>query len=350
MNLPKRSPVFIRFVIPIVFLAFIFLCSRIPLLADAYMVRCYPAIATVLSLITQWVPFSLLDLLIIVAIVILLGSIIMMCMRRLTVRCWANIFLLSILWIIVWFYMAWGIGYFRPGFHQRFAVAQPAEDKDFFEAFVIRYIDSLNHAYIADPPFDIKEIDRAIEITYEKYHEQLQLPYPCGKRRTKRTMTEGLMTRMGVAGFFDPFFNEVQVNNFALPLTYPFTLAHEKAHQLGIASESECNLYAAIVCTSSDYPLVRYSGYLQTVSYLLGSLRKISPEEYKAIAEKIDPRVIADFRRIQEHWQNAISPRLSAVQDKVYDSYLKTNKQQAGIRSYSEMVELLMTWENMKKE
>ena len=350
MNDQKRFHAITRFIVPVVFLAFIFLCSRIPLLAEAYMHYCYPVIATILSYLTHWVPFSLLDVLIILAIATFLAGIVMMCIRRLSVRCWANILLLSVLWLVVWFYMTWGIGYFRLDFHQRFAVDRATEDKDFFEAFVIRYIDSLNHAYIAEPQFDINEIDHAIETMYEKYHQQLQLPYPCGKRHTKRTLTEPLMTRMGVAGYFDPFFNEVQVNNFLLPVSYPFTLAHEKAHQFGIASESECNLYASIVCTSSHHPLVRYSGYMQTVSYLLGSLRRMVPDEYKEITARIDPRVIADFRRIEKHWKDALNPKLSAVQDKVYDSYLKTNKQQSGIRSYSEMVELLLAWENMKKD
>jgi len=338
----------IKYILPVVFLVFVFLCSLIPTLAEWYMRGFYPIIATVFSFFNHWIPFSLLDLLIFVAIVVLLGSIVMICMRRLSFIRWFKIFLLSIMWIAVWFYMAWGIGYFRLGFHERFGVEPPKEDKEYFEAFVIRYIDSLNRAYVANPHFDVKEIDREIEALYKKHHEKLLLPYPCGWRHTKKTLAEPLMTRMGVAGYFDPFFNEVHVNNFALPITYPYTLAHEKAHQFGIASEAECNLYATIICTSSAHYLVRYSGYLQTVSYLLNNLRKISPESYTEIAGQIDPRIMADYRAIREHWQKALNPTLSAVQDKIYDTYLKTNKQQSGILSYSEMTGLLLAWENIK--
>ncbi len=345
----KRFSKWIRFVVPVAFLVFIFLCSRIPSLSETYMQHVYPIIATVLSFLTSWVPFSLLDVLITMAVVALLGGIVMLCMRKLTFRCWINIFSLSLLWIIVWFYMAWGIGYFRSDFHTRFGAEQPAEDKDFFEAFVIRYIDSLNRAYVPDPHFDKSEIDHEIEMMYEKHHRQLWLPYPCGERRTKYTLTEPLMTKMGVAGYFDPFFNEVQVNNYALPISYPFTLAHEKAHQFGIANEAECNFFASVVCTSSRYSLVRYSGYLQTVSYLLGNLRKLSPDSYREIYGRIDQRVVADYRTIREHWQKGLNTTLSDIQDKVYDSYLKTNKQQSGILSYSEMVGLLVTWELMNQ-
>lgn len=339
---------FVKFVVPVVFLAFIFLCSRIPALAESYMQHCYPVIATVLSFISRWFPFSLLDLLVVAAILLLLFTVVMMVLRKWSFRRWIQMILLSLLWILVWFYMAWGIGYFRPDFFHRFGIEQPVEDEAFFEALVDRYIDSLNHSYVSGVAVDTEEIDRVIEKTYQTYAKELQLPYPCGKRRTKYTLAEDLMTQMGVAGFFDPFFNEVQVNHYLLPISYPFTLAHEKAHQFGIASEAECNFYAAVVCMASDHPLVQYSGYLQTIPYLLGSLRRLSPDQYEQIFEKIDTRVIADFRAIQEHWQKALSPRLSAIQDKVYDGYLKTNKQSSGIRSYSEMAELLVAWEQHK--
>jgi len=335
----------LKFLIPSIFLVFVFLCSRIPALAEWYMRVFYPVIATVLSFINRRIPFSLLDVLIIAAIVLFLVSILLMFLKRLRFRCWTVIFLLSVMWLVVWFYMAWGISYFRLSFHERFAVETPKEDRVFFEAFVERYIDLLNRAYIADPHFDIKEIDQEIEALYQKYHEILRLPYPNGWRRTKKTLTEPLMTRMGVSGYFDPFFNEVQVNNYSLPICYPYTLAHEKAHQFGISNEAECNLFASVICNSSDHPLVRYSGNIQTTSYLLGNLRKISPDRYREITGQIDPRIMNDYRVIREHWQKALNPTLSAVQDKIYDTYLKTNKQQSGILSYSEMTELLVAWE-----
>jgi len=338
----------IKYLLPAILLAFVLLCARIPMLAEWYMTACYPVIAVVISFLTHWFPFSVLDVFVIAAVFLLLGSMVMLCMKRLSFRYWAKIFLLSVIWMAIWFYMAWGIGYFRPDFHVRFGVEPPKEDRDFFETFVLCYVDSLNHACIVEPLFDAKEVDDEIEALYEKHHGLLRLPYPNGWRRTRKTIAESLMTRMGVAGYFGPFFNEVHVNNYSPPITYPYTLAHEKAHQFGIANEAECNLYATVICTSSSHPLVRYSGYLQTTSYLLNNLRKISPDRYREIVEQIAPQVIDDYRAIQEHWQKGLNPTLSAMQDKVYDTYLKTNKQQSGLLSYSEMTGLLVAWEMMK--
>jgi hypothetical protein len=316
-------------------------------MAEVYIKHCYPAIASVLSFVSSGVPFSLFDVLMISVIIAFVGGIILIFMRKISFIRWIKVVFSAILWLISWFYIAWGIAYFRPGFHERFGVEPPVEDTVYFEALVCRYIDSLNKSYVAEPHFDIDRIDRAIESAYQKFNQQLRIPYPCGKRRPKCSVIEGLMTRTGVAGFFGPFFNEEHVNYFQLPVSYPFSSAHEKAHQFGIASESECNLYASIICCSNEDSLVRYSGYLATVQYLLSNLRKISPQKYKEIVRKVDSRVIDDYRKISLQWQKALNPTLSSIQDKVYDSYLKTNKQESGILSYSEMTILLVAWEKM---
>ena len=347
MNKRKYITLTIQFSIPAIFLIFIFFCAQNPLLAEWYMRSVYPIVAIALSFFSHWVPFSLLDMLVVIAIIILFGSIIMVCVRRIKFFRWFKVLLLSVLWIVVWFYMSWGIGYFRLDFYERFKVEPPKEDRVFFEELVIRYIDSINQAYVSEPFFDAKEINNEIEALYAKHGGVLHIP-SCGWRTTKKTIAEPLMTRMGVAGYFGPFFNEVHVNSYSLPITYPYTLAHEKAHQFGITNEAECNLFATVICISSDHPLVRYSGYLQTVSYLLSNLRKISPDRYREIAGQIDPRIMADYKTIQDHWQKELNQTMATVQNRVYDTYLKTNNQRSGILSYSEMTGLLVAWEGIR--
>jgi hypothetical protein len=345
----KKITLYLKFAIPIIFLVFIFLCSRIPALAEWYMQNFYPPIATTLSFFSRMVPFSLLDIVLIAVILLIPISIVMLFLRRWRFRRWLKITLLFVLWTVIWFYMAWGISYFRPGFHERFGIERPHVDQVFFEAFVEHYIERLNRAYVANPHFDAQEIDAEIEALFARYHEKLRLPFPNGWRRTKRTITEPLMNRMGILGYFNPWFNEIQINRRAPIFNYPYTLAHEMAHQFGIAHEDESNLIATIITTSSTHPLVRYSGYLQTVRYLLADLRTVSPGRYREIIGQIDPRVMADFRAMQSHWQEAINPTLSAMQTRINDAYLRANQQASGILSYSEMTTLLLAWEISKR-
>ena len=347
----KKLPLWLKYTIPIVFLVFVFLCSRIPALAEWYMQVCYPPIAVTLSFFSRLVPFSLLDIPLIAAIILLPAGIVMMCLRKLRFRRWLKIVSLSVLWITVWFYMSWGIAYFRPGFHERFGIEAPKEDRAFFEALVERYIYRLNQSFVAADPYQfcIEEINAEVEALFAKHHELLRLPYPNGWRRPKRTVTAPLMNRMGILGYFNPFFNEIQINMRAPRLGYPYTLAHEMAHQFGIACEAEANFIAAIITTSSSHPLVRYSGYLQTVRYLINDLRTISPDRYREIIGQIEPQVIADFRAMQEHWQQVLNPTLSEIQSRINDAYLRANQQAGGILSYSKMTRLLAAWELEKK-
>ena len=324
-------------------IAFVLLCRWNTGVAEWYMQTIYPVLAVVLSCFSNLFPFSLFDILTIAAIAIFIFSIAQLFRRRLKLLRWLYYLGMSVIWVILWFYLSWAIGYFRADYYTKFSVSHASVDLEDFSKINLRFIDSLNKYYISIYQIDKTEISEAVEKSYAQLHNELKLPYPNGKRKPKRTIYQSLQIKMGISGFFAPFFNEVHVNT-SVPHTYPFTVAHEKAHQLGIASEAECNLYAAIVCIGSDHPQVRYSGYYELVSYLISALRKASPDLYKAALEHVSPEVTADFSREYIFWQQAISPGLSELQAKVYDSYLKSNNVSSGIASYSEVVELFLTW------
>jgi hypothetical protein len=188
-----------------------------------------------------------------------------------------------------------------------------------------------------------EEIRKEIEKAYKRVHEPLAINYPNGKRRVKKMVFESLFTKMGVSGYYGPFFNEIHINNYSLNFTYPFTLAHEMAHQFGIAKESEANLYAYIVCINSDDERIRYSAYASIISYLLNDVRALMPDEYEEVINSVNPVIIEDLQRNRKHWLSARNETLSDVQNKAYDAYLKGNRISSGRENYSEVVGLLIS-------
>jgi hypothetical protein len=311
----------------------------------------YPVLAISLSYLSNIFPFSLFDVLTIVAMAMLVGGIVQLFRRRLKILRWLYLVAMSITWTALWFYLTWGIGYFRADYYTRSSLSPVTTSLEDFRKISLQYIEILNNNYTYVNHIEKSEIDKTIEKSYAQLHEQLRLSYPSGKRKAKRTIYQALQTKMGITGFFAPFFNEAHVNTSVLPFSYPFTLAHEKAHQLGITSEAECNLYAIIICTSSDNPQVKYSGYYELVNYLLSALRKVVPiDEYRQVYEKVSEKVRADFAREYEFWQQAINPGLAELQTKVYDSYLKSNNISSGVINYSEVVELFLAWEQYKRK
>ena len=321
----------------------IVLFSFSPALSEWYIRVIYPLVATILSFVSGLFPFSLYDLFLIAAVLWLFMRILLAIIRKTGFVRLLFSLLRFVTVIVAWFYFSWGIAYFREDFHSRVKVEKVAYDNEQFKSFATRFIDHANRSYINIHGIDKETTRQDIESTYRRLRQPLLVAYPNGKRRVKPMLFQPLYSKTGVSGYFGPFFNEIHVNNYSLDFTYPFTLAHEMAHQFGIGPESEANLYAFVVCAASNHEQVRYSAYASTLRYVLNDVYRFLPDEYESIYLSVRPEIMADLKRNREHWLAARDESLSNAQDKVYDAYLKTNKISSGQANYSEVVALLVS-------
>ena len=321
----------------------IIIFSRSTTLSEWYMQHIYPVVAIILSTLSGLFPFSLYDLFILVASLYLIVLILFLIFRKTSFKKFLYSLIRFVTILVVWFYFAWGISYFREDFYAKSDLKETTFDAENLKKFVIRFVADANEAYVDFDVMDRAGVRQDLEESYHALHEKLGIDYPNGKRRAKPMLFESLYSKMGVSGYFGPFFNEIHVNNYSLDTTYPFTLAHEMAHQFGIAHESEANLYAFIVCMQSEDERIRYSAYLSTLLYLVNDAAEFLPEEVDSLTSEIRPEIIADLRRNREHWLAVRNRSLSEVQDKAYDAYLKTNKVSSGRENYSEVVGLLIS-------
>lgn len=323
--------------------ALIILFSFIPALSEGYMRHVYPMVATGLSFISGLFPFSLYDLFLIVAVGWLLVLILLAIVRRSGFVRFLFSLLRFVTVIVAWFYFGWGIAYFREDFHTRGNVQETPYNNEEFREFTAWFVEQANQSYVNLGGMDKEVVRQEIESVYHTLQEPLRIAYPNGTRRVKPMLFQSLYAKTGVSGYFGPFFNEIHVNDYSLDFTYPFTLAHEMAHQFGIGPESEANLYAFIVCASSNTPRVRYSAYVSTLGYVLNDAYRFLPDDYESIFLSVRPEILDDVRRNREHWMAARNEALSNAQDKMYDAYLRTNKVSSGQENYSEVVSLLVS-------
>ena len=321
----------------------IIIFSRSTTLSEWYMQHIYPAVAIILSTLSGLFPFSLYDLFILVASLYLIVLILFLIFRKTSFKKFLYSLIRFVTMLVAGFYFTWGISYFREDFYAKSDLKETTFDAENLKKFVIRFVADANEAYVDFDVMDRAGVRQDLEESYHALHEKLGIDYPNGKRRAKPMLFESLYSKMGVSGYFGPFFNEIHVNNYSLDTTYPFTLAHEMAHQFGIAHESEANLYAFIVCMQSEDERIRYSAYLSTLLYLVNDAAEFLPEEVDSLTSEIRPEIIADLRRNREHWLAVRNRSLSEVQDKAYDAYLKTNKVSSGRENYSEVVGLLIS-------
>ena len=343
----------VRYVALGALLILVWLTQWIPALATIYSQTIYPLISYVLSFFSGLFPFAIGDLFIFLSIT---GVIVYPFYARLRKKLpWKKILLRDgeyLLWIYVWFYLAWGLNYSQKNFYQRTEIPYTAYTPEIFQEFVDDYITQLNRSYT---PVNSINQDLIREETVRIYHQlsdSLGVNRPPHEHpRVKTMLFTPFISMVGVTGSMGPFFCEFTLNGDLLPVNYPATYAHELAHLLGITSEAEANFYAYQVCTRSVNKEIRFSGYFSILGHVLANARQLmTEEEYKKLFGSIRPEIIELARKDQEYWMAKYSPLIGDIQDWIYDLYLKGNKIESGRKNYSEVIGLLISYNEWKKE
>ena len=159
----------------------------------------------------------------------------------------------------------------------------------------------------------------------------------------KRAFYSRLMSIFNYTGFYFPYTGEATVNVDPPDALLPATIAHEMAHQRGIASEQEANFIAILACTESGNPAYEYSGWLFGFIHLGNALYRWDADTYFALAGQLPEEVWADLEANRVYWAQ-FETKAAEVSDKVYDTMLKSYGQSMGVQSYGAVVDLLLAW------
>jgi len=157
----------------------------------------------------------------------------------------------------------------------------------------------------------------------------------------KAILLSNSMCYTGITGFYFPFTNEANVNMAEPDSFLPFTTVHEIAHQIGFAKENEANYIAYIACINHPDINFQYSGTLAALSYSFNALWKSDPHKYKELILTCSKGVISDLKYNRKFWEGYSGP-MEKMGDKINDTYLKSQNQKSGTKSYGEMVDLLI--------
>ena len=363
---------FLRRLLPLVAAVILIeLTKALPSWSAFYARSLYPGIRSVLDTLFSWLPFSLYDLLILAAIIAAAAGLAGLFIHRYRRRA-AEALVIGLGWLYVGFYALWGINYFAPGFYARSGLSPRGFDEAEFRAFLSDYSDSLNASFAeaiaateapattaatadstaaTEAPADTVAASLACNVNLdslvrtESLRPDIARLFPAlpDRARVKAMLGGELYAKMGVRGYFGPFTGEAHVSPHLLEWERPFVTAHELAHKAGIAHEAEANLYAYLLTTGSHDPFSRFSGYYGLLSYVASNARAtLSPDDYAAFLQSIDPRVMVLAERSRTHWVSLYSPTLGAVQDRLYEFYLKNNNIPSGQKNYSEVVGMVV--------
>lgn len=336
---------YLRWTLLLLLFLFVILSSLNVGVAEFYSRSIYPALSYVLSALSSVVPFSLDE----VGIFLMILSVVVFpfvwrIRRKLK---WKTVLLREaeiLLWIYVWFYIGWGINYYRESFFTRAGVSPAIYDEHRFKDFLYSYTDSLNRYCCNIDTVSAEQVQEEIKLSYKKVSDVYGLTTPRSFQHPKTLLFNSLYSGSGVLGFMGPFFAESHINMQITPLEYPFTYAHELSHLLGISSEAEANFWAYQTCLLSSDAEIKYSGYFGLFPYVLMNARGLlNEEDYKNWISCVRPEVIKQYKEKREHWSSLYSPLLGEIQSAMYEFYLKGNRISSGQKNYAEVIGLLLS-------
>lgn len=247
------------------------------------------------------------------------------------------------------FCLLWGVFYAGSDFQADMGLwAEPVSTEELYD--VTAYFASLANTYASETSRDEngcfwaerEELFNASTCIYEPTAEQ----FPCldgPPLRAKEMLFSRFMSWINFTGFFFPFTGEANLNVDAPLCLLPSTIAHELAHQRGVAPEDEANFAAVLACLNSDYADYRYSGALLALIHLGNALYDADPALWEELRGTYGEAVLADLRQNNAYWQQ-FETKAAAVSEGVYEGFLASYGDERGLKSYGACVDLLVAY------
>ncbi|MHC8949489.1 DUF3810 domain-containing protein [Sphingobacterium hungaricum] len=306
----------------------------------------YPAFSFLHKILFSWIPFSVGDIFYILAVVVVIGLFGKM-IQSIWRKNW-NVLLLRFLQLIsfclalyLYFYASWGLNYYRvPLAKQLFLKTDTItlEQHVFvLDKFIARADEIRPQISFAE---DRKAMDQELSLLM-KDDQAFEGILSKTQVNVKKPLSSTIVSYFTVTGYFNPFTQEVQVNQKIPLVSYPFTVVHELSHQMGIGFEDECNFIAFYKLRTHANLQYQYAAYYEAINYLLRTLYLTNPKLFAQYKQKLSPLILKDFEEERLFWEN-YRGWVNTISGAFYDGYLKHNNQPEGMARYSLMSRLVI--------
>ena len=202
-------------------------------------------------------------------------------------------------------------------------------------------IEQVNNCYQAIPHDadgnvimpSIKELNELLRQEYRRLDSDYFSPYT---PNVKGIINKRIMSEMHITGVFFAPFGEPNINVTRIDVFTPSTMAHELAHAKGVMRESDANTVASYLLLTSENAFLRYSGYVDCLSDALRMVRMYpnSNADYNRLSSSIHAGVSREISNYNKHWMQY--KVLDDVGEFFNNIYLKLQGQTNGTGSYVE--------------
>lgn len=334
-----------------------FICTKSVGFADFMTENVCAVIRFLLAKLTGWIPFSLAEMIIILLplIIVLLIFITVRLARRFDGKAYCRYvsFLLSAISIFyTLFVLTLAPGYQGSTLDVKMEMTRRDVSKeellDTAEILLAGAEATLDEVYFryndfSVMPYSLDEMNDKLNDAYAIAAEQYSFISPL-RSNIKFVMLSHPMSYTHITGVYSYYTGEANLNIQFPDYTLPYTAAHELAHQRGIAREDEANFVAFLACMESDDPYIRYSAYVNMLEYVMNALYSASPDAYRQFYATIDRRIVGEFYAYSAFFDTYRENTAAEISQTVNNSYLQSQGQEAGTRSYGLVVDLAVAY------
>ena len=244
------------------------------------------------------------------------------------------------------FYSLWGLNYFKTPLLSKLDIGEIKYES--LQTTLDRLIDDVNEAHLIlgdeDSTLENLEFDKEKIISELKLDNIKKFDKISTTKFAKKSIIPKIFLYQGVSGYINPFTLEAIVVEEIPSIDFSITVLHEQAHQLGYAAEEDANFLAFISSINNQDPLIKYSGYVFGLSYLLNEIQINHNDDLSSFTDKINSGIIEDINSRRKFWQKYSNNIINSLQNILYDFYLKSNNQKSGIASYSRIVNHIINY------
>lgn len=259
--------------------------------------------------------------------------------------------ILSVLSIFYFFFhLLWAFNYYREPLFEKMKIKREYTDAELL-VFTKKLIAKTNEIQFQITKKDSAKIvfpysqNQAFQMNLSGY-KNLAEEYPYFKYETlsvKKSLFSLPLTYMGFGGYLNPFTNEAQVNDLLPMYNFPLTSCHEMAHQMGYASESECNFIGVLATLKNDNLYYKYSGYSFALRYCLSIWQFKNEKIFNQLKKSVHVGILKNYKESHDFWKQYETP-IETGFEIFYDNFLKSNNQKDGMDSYSKFVDLMVNY------
>lgn len=357
-----------RFLIPLILIllsaGLTVLARCVKPFADFYAAKIFPIVSAPLTFLSGLVPFSVGEVLIVAALLLIIIGIpvmiLLLIFRKSSRQKTAAVSLTIALWSLAYVSVTESLNCFMlygcTRFSQLYFTQADHDSAQLLELYglLIEKTNALAEQVPRDSDdrftltIDPEEAARSAMKAAAEDYPQLSGYYP----RPKPIQFSYFMSQSNLLGMYFPFTMEANYNDDMVRTNLPDTLCHELAHLKGFIQEDEANFIAFVASKESPEPQVQYSGYLRALEYVRNQVVRSNTPGAEELTEQISDKVRRDWFRFMPdtYWEDnkkkEIIPTetVTAASNAATDASLKLNGVEEGIERYTGVVALLLDY------